>query len=148
MNGKTILAVDDETHILHVVSLKLQNAGFTVLTANDGEEALEAAASAPVDMMITDFQMPGISGLELARKIHSEPGRKNLPVMLLTAHGLALEQVELGRAGITATLSKPFSPRELLEKVHELLAQREDRRSRARLRLKVLTLICTGMGPS
>ncbi len=125
MNGKTILAVDDEAHILHVVSLKLQNAGFAVLTANDGEEALEAAASAQVDMMITDFQMPGISGVELARRIHGEPGRKNLPVMLLTAHGLALEQVELARAGITATLSKPFSPRELLEKVNELLAQRE-----------------------
>jgi DNA-binding response OmpR family regulator len=125
MNGKTILAVDDEAHILHVVSLKLQNAGFTVLTANDGEEAPETAASSSIDLMITDFQMPGISGVELARRIHGEPGRKNLPVMLLTAHGLALEQVDLAQAGITACLSKPFSPRDLLEKVNELIRKRE-----------------------
>lgn len=124
MNNKTILVVDDESHILHVVSLKLQNAGFTVLTANDGEEALEVAASSAIDMVITDFQMPGISGLELSRKLHSEPGRKNLPVMLLTAHGLALEPVELAQSGITACQSKPFSPRDLLEKVNELLNQR------------------------
>ncbi len=125
MDGKTILAVDDEAHILHVVSLKLQNAGFTMITANDAEEALEAAAAAPVDLMITDYQMPGMSGLDLSRRLHSEPGRRNLPVILLTAHGLALEQVELSQAGITACLSKPFSPRDLLEKVNELLQARE-----------------------
>ncbi len=121
MSDKTILAVDDEAHILHVVSLKLSNAGFNVLTANDAEEALELAASSAIDLLITDFQMPGMSGLDLARKLHSEPGRKNLPAILLTAHGLALEQVELAQAGITVCLSKPFSPRDLLDKVHELL---------------------------
>jgi CheY-like chemotaxis protein len=108
-----------------VVSLKLQNAGFTVITANDAEEALELAATATIDLLITDFQMPGMSGLNLSRKIHAEPGRRNLPTMLLTAHGLALEQVELAQAGITACMSKPFSPRDLLEKVNELLQQRE-----------------------
>jgi DNA-binding response OmpR family regulator len=125
MSTKTILAVDDEAHILHVVSLKLQNAGFNVITAKDAEEAVDAAAGAPVDLVITDFQMPGMSGLELARKLHSEPGRMNLPVMLLTAHGFALEQVELAQAGIAVCLSKPFSPRDLLAKVNELLEKRE-----------------------
>ena len=123
--SKTILAVDDEAHILHVVSLKLQNAGFTVITANDAEEALELASAATIDLLITDYQMPGMSGLDLARKLHAEPGRRHLPAMLLTAHGLALEQVELSQAGITACMSKPFSPRDLLEKVHDLLQQRE-----------------------
>jgi len=127
---KTILAVDDEAHILHVVSLKLQNAGFNVVTANDAEEAFEAAtgpmagaAGAAIDLLITDYQMPGMSGLDLARKLHAEPGKKHLPVLMLTAHGLALEQVELGQAGINVCLSKPFSPRELLARVHELLEQ-------------------------
>jgi len=123
MTDKTILAVDDEAHILHVVSLKLSNAGFNVLTANDAEEALELAATSNVDLLITDFQMPGMSGLDLARKLHGEPGRKHLPAILLTAHGLALEHVELAHAGITVCLSKPFSPRDLLDKVHELLAR-------------------------
>jgi DNA-binding response OmpR family regulator len=111
--------------------LKLQNAGFNVITANDAEEAFDAATSAgtggtpAIDLVITDFQMPGMSGVELARKLHGEVGKKNLPVMLLTAHGLALEQVELGQAGISVCLSKPFSPRDLLAKVHELLEQHE-----------------------
>jgi two-component system, OmpR family, alkaline phosphatase synthesis response regulator PhoP len=125
MSGKTILAVDDEAHILHVVSLKLKNAGFTVLTAKDAEEALELSATMPIDLLLTDFQMPGMSGLDLARKLHSEPGRKNLPAILLTAHGLALEQVDLAHAGITVCLSKPFSPRDLLERVHQLLEAKE-----------------------
>ncbi len=121
MNDCTILVVDDETYILHVVSLKLRNAGYSVLTAKDGEEALEVAAANPVHLLITDFQMPGMSGLELASKFHGEPGRRKLPILLLTAHGLALEQVEMARAGITVRLSKPFSPRELLETVQQLL---------------------------
>jgi DNA-binding response OmpR family regulator len=121
MTDQTILAVDDEAHILHVVSLKLSNAGFNVLTANDAEEALELAGANALDLLITDFQMPGMSGLDLARKLHAEPGRKNLPTILLTAHGLALEQVEMAHAGITVCISKPFSPRDLLDKVHELL---------------------------
>jgi DNA-binding response OmpR family regulator len=125
MNGKTILAVDDEAHILHVVSLKLQNAGFTVITAKDAEDAFDAASTAQVDLVITDFQMPGMSGLDLARKLHNEPGKKSLPVMLLTAHGLALEQVELAHAGVSVCLSKPFSPRDLLARVNELLEKRE-----------------------
>jgi DNA-binding response OmpR family regulator len=123
-NPKTILTVDDESHILHVVSLKLKNAGFNVVTAPDAEEAFEAAQTTPFDMVITDYQMPGMSGLDLARKLHAEPGKKHLPVMLLTAHGLALEQVELAHAGVTVCLSKPFSPRDLLAKVHELLDAR------------------------
>jgi CheY-like chemotaxis protein len=114
MNDTTILAVDDETHILHVVSHKLKNAGYRVLTANDGEEALELAAANPIQVLITDYQMPGITGLELAARFHGEPGRRHLPIILLTAHGLALEQVDMARAGITVRLSKPFSPRELL----------------------------------
>jgi two-component system chemotaxis response regulator CheY len=95
-----------------------------VVTAADAEEAFEAAQATPFDLVITDYQMPGMSGLDLARKLHAEPGKKHLPVMLLTAHGLALEQVELAHAGVTACLSKPFSPRDLLAKVHELLEAR------------------------
>jgi two-component system, OmpR family, alkaline phosphatase synthesis response regulator PhoP len=123
MSTKTILCVDDEAHILHVVSLKLKNAGFSVITAKDAEEAFEAASGAAVDLVITDLQMPGMSGIELSRKLHAEPGKKHLPVMLLTAHGLTLEQVELAQAGISECLSKPFSPRDLLGKVNALLEQ-------------------------
>ena len=123
MSEKTIMVVDDEAHILHVVSLKLGNAGFHILTAADAEEALEIAAANALDLVITDYQMPGPSGLELARRLHAQTGKRELPMILLTAHGLALEQVELSRAGIACCLSKPFSPREVLAKVHELLPE-------------------------
>ena len=125
MDAKTILCVDDEAHILHVVSLKLRNAGYHVLTAGDAEEAFEAASCSPVDIVITDYQMPGVSGLALARRLHQEPGKRKLPIMLLTAHGLSLEQGELAAAGIHYCLSKPFSPREVLTKVAMLVESAE-----------------------
>jgi len=123
--NKTILVVDDEPHILHVVSLKLRNAGFNVITALDAEDAFDLAiGGGGIDLVLTDFQMPGMSGVELAKQLHAEPRTKHLPVMLLTAHGLAIEQIELRRAGIDVCLSKPFSPRDLLAKVDELLTQK------------------------
>jgi len=125
MSAKTILVVDDESHILHVVSLKLQNAGFNTITAADGDEGLEAALATSVALVITDYQMPTMTGLEMARRLHKEPGKRDLPIILLTAHGLALEQIELAQAGIACCLSKPFSPREILGKVHSLLAEAE-----------------------
>lgn len=126
METKTVLCVDDEAHILQVVSLKLQNAGFNVITAKDAEEALECAHGIMVDLVITDFQMPGMSGLDLAKRMHKDPGRRDMPIILLTAHGLALEQVELNHAGISTVISKPFSPREILLKANELMADSQN----------------------
>ena len=70
---KKILVADDETHILHVVSLKLRNAGFNVLTARDGQEALELAQSEHPDLIITDYHMPQLSGLELCQRLKQDP---------------------------------------------------------------------------
>ncbi len=65
MSTKRIIAADDEAHILHIVSMKLRNAGYEVLTAMDGEEALDLCQTENPDMLITDYQMPYMSGLEL-----------------------------------------------------------------------------------
>ena len=121
MEVPTILVVDDEAHIRQVVSLKLQNAGFTIITARDGDEALEVALATHVDLVLTDFQMPGPTGLELAQRLHGEAGKRDIPIILLTAHGLGIEPVELAQAGIACCISKPFSPREILAKVNSLL---------------------------
>ena len=75
MNEKRILVADDETHILHVVSLKLRNAGYHVLTARDGQEALEMAQSEKPDLIITDYHMPMLSGLELCRRLKQDPAK-------------------------------------------------------------------------
>lgn len=130
MEAHTILVVDDEAHIRQVVSLKLQNAGFTIITARDAEEALEVASGSHVDLVLTDYQMPGPTGLELAQRLHGEAGKRDIPIILLTAHGLGIEAVELTRAGIACCISKPFSPREVLAKVNSLL-NRADGKSNA-----------------
>ena len=119
--AKKILVVDDEAHILHVVSLKLQNAGFEVSTAADGEEALELAEADPPDLIITDFHMPVMNGVELCRALRANEALKDIPAVILTARGYALEPEDMDQAGIRTVLSKPFSPRGLLATVHEVL---------------------------
>ena len=121
MNTKTILVADDESHILHVVSLKLRNAGYTVVTARDGQEALELAQQHKPDLLITDYHMPQLSGLELCQKLKQDPNTSGIPAIMLTARGYHLEPSDTEKSGILRMLSKPFSPRNLLSTVNEVL---------------------------
>lgn len=121
MSIKIVIA-DDETHILNVVSMKLRNAGFEVLTAEDGEEALELCNSESPALLITDFQMPYMSGLELCKALRQNVQTRDIPAIILTARGFDMEPDEMMTAGISSVLAKPFSPREILQKVNELLA--------------------------
>jgi CheY-like chemotaxis protein len=122
MGEKKILVADDETHILHVVSLKLRNAGFHVLTARDGQEALELAQTEHPDLIITDYHMPQLSGLELCQRLKQDPATSGIPAIMLTARGYHLEPHDTQESGILRMLSKPFSPRQLLTTVNEMLA--------------------------
>ena len=122
---KKILVADDESHILHVVSLKLINAGYAVTTASDGQEAYEMAAADRPDLLITDYHMPMLSGLELCQKLRSEPPTAGIPTIMLTARGYALEPADTERSGILRMMSKPFSPRQLLATVNEILGELE-----------------------
>lgn len=115
-----ILVVDDETHILHVVSLKLRNAGFEVITAEDGEEGFDQAVSHLPQLIITDFQMPFMSGLEMCQKLKEDPRTNELRALMLTARGFSLPTEALQKTNIVNVLSKPFSPKEILAKVQEL----------------------------
>jgi two-component system, OmpR family, alkaline phosphatase synthesis response regulator PhoP len=121
MAEKTILVADDESHILSVVSLKLRNAGFRVLTAADGQEALDLALAELPDLLITDYHMPQLSGLELCQRLKQEPTTRSMPAIMLTARGYHLEPHDTEQSGITKMLSKPFSPRHLLATVNEVL---------------------------
>lgn len=116
-----ILVVDDEAHILHVVSLKLRNAGYDVITAEDGEEGLESAVENRPDLIITDYQMPFMTGLELCTALKENEVTRATPAIMLTARGFSLAQNLLDQTNIAAVLSKPFSPREVLSKVVELI---------------------------
>ncbi|MCC6579209.1 MAG: response regulator [Phycisphaeraceae bacterium] len=121
MNPKTILVADDETHILHVVSLKLRNAGYRILTAQDGQEALDLARHEMPDLLITDYHMPRLSGIELCQRLKSDELTAHIPAIMLTARGYHLEPHDTQESGILRMLSKPFSPRQLLTTVNEVL---------------------------
>ena len=121
MSEKTILVADDESHILHVVSLKLRNAGFRVITARDGQEALEMAQAQHPDLLITDYHMPQLSGLELCQRLKQDARTSDIPAIMLTARGYHLEPRDTEQSGILRMLSKPFSPRHLRTTVNEVL---------------------------
>ncbi len=116
-----ILVVDDEMHILHVVRMKLVNAGYDVITAEDGEQAFEMAMQHRPDMVITDYQMPYMTGLELCLKLKEQEQTAATPALMLTARGLSLPQTYLDQTNINGVISKPFSPREILAHVEQLL---------------------------
>jgi len=121
--NKKILVADDEAHILHVLSMKLRNAGYDVITAVDGEEALDLCLAERPDLVITDFQMPLKSGLDLCRELRAHQATRDTPAMMLTAREFDIDRQELIDAGISVVLAKPFGPREVLTKVRELLGE-------------------------
>ena len=117
----TILVADDEPHIVRVVSFKLKLAGFDVVTAENGQEAWELLGERDVDLVLTDHQMPFLTGLALAKRMAGEARTASIPVLMLTARGFRLTPIELQGAGIVEVLDKPFSPRMLLEAVRRAL---------------------------
>lgn len=123
MANRKALVVDDEIHIVQVVAIKLRNNGFDVTTASNGQAALDAAQEEKPDIIITDFQMPIMTGLELVENLRSDKETENIPVIMLTARGFAIEEDKRQELKISACLSKPFSPREVLGKIEEVLEQ-------------------------
>ena len=118
---QTILIADDEIAILHVIGLKLRRAGYNVITAINGLEAYNQAVSDLPDVIITDYHMPDLSGLELCSKLKHNIATREIPVLMLTSHSFDISDQILS-SGIIKCLDKPFSPAELLEEV-ELLTE-------------------------
>jgi len=115
-----ILVADDEACITTVVSKKLRNAGFEVIVAMDGQETFDRAMAERPDFLVTDLQMPLMSGLEVCARLSAELAEP-IPTLLLTAKGFELEPEELRRLPICRVMTKPFSPRELLANIQEAL---------------------------
>ena len=123
MTNKKVLVADDEIHIVQVVAMKLRNNGFDVITAENGKEALELACSEKPDIIITDFQMPGMTGLEMVKHLRENDDTVQIPVIMLTARGFAIEDDQKQTLNIAECLSKPFSPKEVLGHVENVLQQ-------------------------
>jgi len=125
MTGNKVLIADDEIHIIHVVAIKLRNNGYDVISANNGAEAYDIACAEHPDIIVTDFQMPLMTGIELIEKLRAGEATRNIPVILLTARSFAISQEQQAALNVSACLSKPFSPKELLKSIQDILYQRE-----------------------
>ena len=123
MADKKALVVDDEFHIVQVVSIKLKNNGFDVTTAENGSEGYDKACQIKPDVIISDYQMPIMSGLEMIEKLRENADTAQIPVIMLTARGFAIEDDLKEKLRVSACLSKPFSPREVLQTVDDVLKQ-------------------------
>lgn len=117
-SGMTVLVVDDEPHIGRIIRTRLEQAGFTVLLAEHGPEALSHLEStAAVNLMVLDLMLPGMSGTEILRIVRNDMRWRALPCIVLTAAGQDAQLREVESLGVSEIMTKPFSPRRLLERV-------------------------------
>lgn len=124
MTGNKVLIADDEIHIIHVVAIKLRNNGYEVIAANNGAEAYDLACQEQPDIIVTDYQMPFVTGIELIEKLRANEQTKNIPVILLTARSFAISSELQQSLQVEECLSKPFSPKELLKSIQDILHEK------------------------
>jgi two-component system alkaline phosphatase synthesis response regulator PhoP/two-component system response regulator VicR len=111
---KKILAVDDERHIVRLVEVNLQRAGYQVVTAFDGREALEKVKSEKPDLVVLDVMMPYMDGFEVLKNLKADPTTAEIPVIMLTAKAQDADVFRGWQSGVDCYLTKPFNPMELL----------------------------------
>lgn len=121
MASKSILVVEDEPDIRELLRFTLHRAQFNVLAAADSEEAILLLEGPPPAAAIIDWMLPGMSGIELAKRIRSDQITKELPIIILTARSGEADKLQGFNFGIDDYITKPFSPRELVARVRALL---------------------------
>ncbi len=119
--SKKILIVDDEQAIREMVSFTLSRSGFEVLEAADAQEAQTVVADQRPDLVLLDWMMPGVSGLDLARRFKREELTRELPIIMLTARSEEEEKIRGLEVGADDYVTKPFSPRELIARIKAVL---------------------------
>ncbi|MGA8892100.1 MAG: ATP-binding protein [Anaeromyxobacteraceae bacterium] len=120
----TAVVVEDHPHIVQLVHMSLRRQ-FKVLTAPDGLKGLELVQRERPNLVVTDLMMPGIDGLALTRRLREDPGTRHIPIIMLTARGELDDRVKGLETGVSAYLTKPFSPKELLTAARELVKAKE-----------------------
>ena len=126
-----ILVVDDEIYIVHILDFSLGIEGYEVMTALDGEQALAKVAQDKPDLIVLDIMMPKLDGYETCKALKSNPGTKDIPVILLSAKGRNVDQKVGFEVGADDYITKPFSPRKLVERINAILGQTSNQRLQA-----------------
>jgi two-component system phosphate regulon response regulator PhoB len=119
--NKTILIADDEPNIRQLVAFTLRRRGFEIVEAEDGVTALELIRQSAPDLVVLDVMMPGLTGIAVLQQLSADPATAEIPVVLLSAKGQGVEIEEGLASGARLYLVKPFSPRELADRVAEVL---------------------------
>jgi two-component system phosphate regulon response regulator PhoB len=115
----TILIADDEPALRSLVRATLDTGRLRILEAEDGERTLEVARTELPDLLLLDWSMPGRTGLEVAQELRADPATAAIPIVMLTARTLPFDQAAATEIGIERYMTKPFSPRALLDLVRE-----------------------------
>ncbi|MDN6296986.1 MAG: response regulator [Halomonas sp.] len=118
-----VLVVDDEPNILLSLEFLMQQAGFDVTTAEDGESALAHIDANRPDLLLLDISLPGISGFDVLGQLRATPATRHLKIIMLTAHGREIEREKGMALGADDYITKPFSTRALVEMVKALLTE-------------------------
>ena len=119
--AKTILTADDSASVRQMVGFTLKQAGYAVVEAVDGQDALNRMTATPVDMLITDLNMPVMDGIELVRQVRGRTEYKFIPIILLTTESQASKKQEGKAAGASGWIVKPFTPEQLLAVIKKVL---------------------------
>ncbi len=120
--GKVIMTADDSSSIRQMVSFTLGQAGYDIVEAVDGRDALNKLDGAGVNMLITDLNMPNMDGIELIRQTRAKPEYKFIPIVMLTTESQAEMKQKGKQAGATGWIVKPFKPEQLVSVVKKVLA--------------------------
>jgi DNA-binding response OmpR family regulator len=119
--GRRILVVDDEPNIVTALEFLLGSSGYEVQVARTGQEALDALASLPPDLVLLDVMLPVVSGYDVCRRMRAAPAWRGVKIVLLTAKGREAEVRRGMENGADLYVVKPFSTQDLLRKIHGLL---------------------------
>lgn len=119
-----ILVVDDEPDTVELIEFNLKGAGYEVVTADDGAEALKKARSTPPDLILLDLMLPELDGLEVCKLLRRHSETAHIPIIMLTAKAAEIDRVLGLELGANDYVTKPFSPRELVLRVKNLLSRR------------------------
>jgi CheY-like chemotaxis protein len=120
---RTVLLVEDNPHNRKIFSGMLTFHGFRVVEAETGDKALERVAAEPPDLILMDLSIPGIDGWECTRRLKSDAKTRPIPIIALTAHAMRGDEERAREAGCDGYLSKPVSPKKVVEEVRQYLAR-------------------------
>jgi DNA-binding response OmpR family regulator len=122
---RSILVIDDEPYIGRIIQLKLEETPYAVTVCQDGATALERLRTdEPVDLILLDIMMPQLNGFEVLSRLREIPHRQETPVIMLTGKGQSTDREQAASLGARDFLTKPFSPKKLLERIDEIFTPR------------------------